>query len=154
MNILNTITLKRTNSIDPDFLSLVDLLNADLDARYGELMQTYSPHNQLALLSTVVVAYLDGAAVGCACYKPFDEEAVEIKRMFVSPDVRGKGAASQILAELEGWAKEQGFVYIVLETGDKQIEAINLYHKLGYVDTEKYEPYIGLESSICMRKKL
>lgn len=150
----NTITLKRTNSIDPDFLGLVDLLNADLDERYGDLMKTYNQHNKLDYLDTVVVAYWGDAPVGCACYKPFDAEAVEIKRMFVSPDVRGKGAASLILGELENWARQQDFVYTVLETGDKQFEAIKLYHKLGYADTENYGPYIGLESSICMRKTL
>ena len=74
--------------------------------------------------------------------------------MFVKDSERGQGIAYQILSGLELWAKESGFTNTILETGDKQDEAIALYQKLGYVITPNYGQYSGMETSICMRKEL
>jgi putative acetyltransferase len=150
----NLITLKRTNSLDADFAPLINLLDADLAFRYGDLQLSYNAFNVIPYIDTVVIAFYNNEAVGCACFKGFDDTSVEIKRMFVKPDIRGKGVASLILRELEDWAKQLGYIYTVLETGDKQHEAIALYNKLGYELTENYEPYINMDSSICMRKVL
>jgi len=154
MDYTNTIVLKRTNSIDPDFHGLIQLLDRDLNERYGALQLVYDAHNKIEYIDTVVIAYRDGEAVGCACFKVFDAQSVEIKRMFVHPSERGKGTASLILAELESWAAAGGYLFTVLETGTKQLEAIRLYQKLGYMLIDNYGPYVGMESSICMRKRL
>lgn len=74
--------------------------------------------------------------------------------MFVKSTERGQGIAYKILSELELWAKESGFTHTILETGDKQHEAIALYQKLCYAITENYGQYSDLETSICMRKEL
>jgi GNAT superfamily N-acetyltransferase len=74
--------------------------------------------------------------------------------MFVEPELRGKGIASAIVKELERWALELGYNSIILETGNKQPEAINMYHKLGYQDTEKYGQYEDAVLSVCMKKQL
>jgi GNAT superfamily N-acetyltransferase len=149
------IELKRTNSTDPDFRSLITQLDDELNERYGELMQsTYDQHNHIIDIATVVVAYNNDIPAGCACFKKYDNASAEIKRMFVKNAERGKGIANKILSELELWAKENGFVYAILETGDKQHEAIALYQKLGYAITPNYGQYADLATSICMRKKL
>jgi GNAT superfamily N-acetyltransferase len=44
--------------------------------------------------------------------------------MFVHPESRGKNIASQILEELESWAKELSFTTCILETGKRYPEAI------------------------------
>jgi GNAT superfamily N-acetyltransferase len=74
--------------------------------------------------------------------------------MYTLPEFRGKGIASKILSELELWAKEENYKSAVLETGFLQTDAISLYKKLGYVITENYGQYIGIENSICMKKSL
>jgi len=74
--------------------------------------------------------------------------------MFVKSTERGQGIAHKILSELELWAKKKGFRYTILETGDKQHEAIALYQKSGYAITENYDQYSDLATSICMRKEL
>jgi GNAT superfamily N-acetyltransferase len=149
------ITLKRTDSTDPDFRSLITLLDKELNERYGELMQsTYDSYNHIIELDTVLMAYRDGIAAGCGCFKKYDDSTAEIKRMFVKNTERGQGVAYQILFGLELWAKELGFTNTILETGDKQHEAIALYQKLGYVITPNYGQYSGMETSICMRKEL
>ncbi|WP_431216480.1 GNAT family N-acetyltransferase [Puia sp. P3] len=46
----------------------------------------------------VIVAYEEGALVGCGAIRAFTNEATEVKRMYVRPDRRGLGIASTILA--------------------------------------------------------
>jgi GNAT superfamily N-acetyltransferase len=146
------ITFKRTNSRDIDFAPLIRLLDADLATRYGDLQLTYNAFNIIPEIDTVVIAYADDKPVGCGCFKPFDDTEVEVKRMFVKPEARGNSIAQGILTELETWAKSLGYQYTVLELANKQPEAIGLYRKLGYQVIENYGPYIGMDSSICMRK--
>ena len=150
-----SIILKRTDSADPDFRLLIMQLDKELNERYGELMQsTYDQHNHIIDIDTVVIAYSNGEAAGCACFKRYDDTSAEIKRMFVKNTERGRGIGYKILSELEFWAKESGFKDTILETGHKQHEAIALYQKLGYALTENYGQYSDLETSICMRKEL
>ena len=153
--VAQNIFLKRTNSTNPDFRSLITQLDNELNERYGELMQsTYDQHNHIIDIDTAVIAYSNGQPAGCACFKKYDDTSAEIKRMFVKHTERRRGIAYKILSELELWAKERGFKDTILETGDKQHEAIALYQKLGYAITENYGQYSDLETSICMRKEL
>ncbi|MEO6686566.1 MAG: GNAT family N-acetyltransferase, partial [Dyadobacter sp.] len=91
---------------------------------------------------------------GCGCFKIFNDKTVEIKRMFIKENQRGKGIASSLLAELEKWAKELGYEEAVLETGKGQPNAIKLYQKYGYKIIENYNQYDDLEISVCLKKSL
>jgi GNAT superfamily N-acetyltransferase len=149
------ITLKRTNSNDPDFYTLVEKLDKDLQDRYGDLQIFYNRFNSIKNLPTVVVAYYEEHPVGCGCFKKFDNEIVEIKRMYVAKEQRGKGIGAAILAELEKWAAELKIGSMVLETGYNQPEAIQLYEKMGYTVIPNYGQYSGMEeTSMCMKKEL
>lgn len=151
---MDEIVLKRTGSADPDFQMLIHELDIDLRLRNGDIMDFYDEHNIIAKIDTVVIAYLNGTPAGCACFKHYEADTVELKRMFVRPEARGKGISSLILAELEAFAKSLGFMSAVLETGSKQVEALVLYPKKGYVLIPNYGSYIGLPDSICFRKQL
>jgi len=153
-NPVNKIELKRTTSASPDFGTLIIALDADLRTKYGELMNLYDQHNIIEQIDTVIIAFLNGQPIGCGCFKPYDPETVEVKRMYVAPQARGKGMSKLILGGLEDWAKELNFPFIVLETGSKQIEAIGLYQKMGYIKTPPYGPYVDLPDSVCFRKML
>ncbi len=144
----------RTDSSNEDFRELVRLLDADLSVRDGAEHGFYAQFNKIDLIKNVVVVYSDEKAVGCGAFKEFDDESVEIKRMFVRPENRGKGVAIEILRELEIWAGELDFKFAVLETGKKQPEAIRLYQKSGYELIPNYGQYAGMENSVCMKKKL
>ncbi len=146
--------LKRTYNNNPDFQNLITLLDGELHGHYIEVQSEYDRYNQISNLNTVVIAYRDQTPVGCGCFKEINDTTVEIKRMFVKPNERGQGIASAILNELELWAKEVGFSHVILETGNKQLAAIALYQKSGYVITPNYGQYSGMESSICMKKEL
>lgn len=151
---MESLHLKRTTSFDPDFRTLINELDADLRDRNGEVMDIYDQHNIIEQIDTVVIAYLEDKPAGCGCFKSYDTETVEVKRMFVRPQGRGKGLSLKILTELERWALDLGFQYTILETGSKQTEALGLYHKAGYIEIPKYGPYVDLPDSICFHKSL
>lgn len=144
----------RTNSENYDFRQLVIALDADLYQRNGEAQLQYRQYNQIDKIKNAIVVYVDEKPVGCGCFKRFDDETVEIKRMFVFPEMRGKQLAAKLLQDLEKWAVEEGYTKAVLETGLRQVEAIRLYTRAGYMLTENYGQYIGMEESICYGKEL
>ena len=148
------ISLKRTNSDDPDFRILITELDANLREIYDQLMDVYDQHNVIEQIDTVVVAYANGQPSGCGCFKRFDNQAAEIKRMYIRKSHRGKGMSRLILAELETWAAEKGFSATILETGEKNAEALHLYRKANYLPTPNYGAYVNLASSFCFRKAL
>jgi putative acetyltransferase len=148
------IILKRTNSQDPDFISLVAQLDAYLAETDGEENLYYRQFNTLDQLNQVVVFYEDHQPVACGAIKAFNEEAMEVKRMYTIPTHRGKGLATKVLSELESWAAELGYPKCVLETGKRQPEAIALYEKQGYQRISNYGQYIGVENSVCFEKVL
>jgi len=145
-------TLIRTDSDHEDFRYLITFLDRELSERDGDEHSFYAKFNTVDAIKHVVVAYIKNEPVGCGSIKAFDEESVEIKRMYVSNLQRRKGVAQEILAELEQWAAELGFERCVLETGTKQPEAIALYQKLGYSIIPNYGQYAGVENSVCMQK--
>jgi GNAT superfamily N-acetyltransferase len=144
----------RTNSRNTDFQELVRLLDADLRVRDGAEHGFYAQFNKIDAIKNVVLAYHDEIAVGCGAFKKYDYQTVEIKRMFVRPENRGRGAAVEILKELEAWAGELDYKFAILETGKKQPEAIRLYEKSGYGLIPNYGQYAGVENSVCMKKSL
>lgn len=148
------IHLVRTDSAHADFVSLVKLLDADLAIRDGADHSFYAQYNTIDKIKYAVVAYENGKALGCGAIKEYAPDAMEVKRMYVSPESRKKGIASKVVAELEKWAKELSYVRCVLETGKKQPEAIELYKKSGYQQIPNYGQYIGIENSLCFEKKL
>ena len=126
------LNLVRTNSDNPDFRELVMLLDADLQIRDGAEHSFYAQFNKIDKIRHAVVAYQDEKAVGCGAFREYEPNIAEIKRMYVREEMRGRGIAGKILAELENWAKELDFSECILETGRKQPEAIGLYKKYGY----------------------
>lgn len=146
--------LERTNSQNTDFSKLIVQLDANLASRNGDMQEYFNQFNKVDSIKHVIIAYVNDTAVGCGAIKPFDNESVEVKRMFVSEEFRGRGISRKILGELENWAKELGYKSTVLETSNVQIEAVGLYTKSGYAITENYGQYAGIESSICFKKSL
>ncbi|WP_254413270.1 GNAT family N-acetyltransferase [Dyadobacter diqingensis] len=144
----------RTNSENPDFIQLTGRLDVELCRIYDTNPEDYEEYNRITDLHTVVVAYENDQAVACGCFKIFEENTVEIKRMFVDDNQRGKGIASAMLAELETWARELGYEKSVLETGKGQPNAIKLYQKYGYQITENYNESDDLNISVCLAKTL
>lgn len=150
----NKIKIVKITSENLDFIKLITKFDNYLWKKYPELKLNYWGNNIIEINPNVVIIYLDNKAVACGCFKKYDVNSVEIKRMFVSPEARGNGFAQKILHELELLAFQKGYSYSILETLYKQEEAIALYQKVGYSIIDNFEPYIGLNISVCMRKKI
>jgi GNAT superfamily N-acetyltransferase len=148
------IQIVRTDASSLHFQALVQQLDADLAIRDGAEHGFYHQFNSISMLHHVVLVYVNDLAVSCGAFKPFDEQSVEVKRMYTLPAYRGRKLAEQVLTELETWAKVLGYTNCVLETGKKQPEAIRLYERCGYSSIPNYGQYIGVENSICFGKKL
>lgn len=147
-------TIKRTNSENTDFQNLVAELDRDLAIRDGDEHAFFAQFNKIASIRQAIVIYENNEPVGCGAIKEYEEGVVEVKRMYVLPEKRGKGIASAVLAELEQWAKELGYRKCILETGYKQPEAIRLYNKNNYIVIPNYGQYADVESSVCFEKIL
>ena len=137
-----------------DFISLVEKLDKDLSLRDGDEHAFYHQFNGIDKLDYVIVAYLDGYAIGCGALKSFSIDTAEIKRMFVVDEWRGKRIATKLLNELEEWAAELDYVKLILETGVRNPEALSVYKRCGYMQIENYGQYESMESSVCFAKEL
>ena len=146
--------LKRTTTADKDFQLLVNRLDHELWDELKEDQATYDPHNKVPDIKTALLIYINDEPVACGCFKPFDEETIEVKRMFVQKAYRGLGLSKKILNELEQWAIENNYRQAVLETSIHFTTARKLYETSGYAVIPNYGPYIGLQESVCMKKEL
>jgi putative acetyltransferase len=151
---MSKLTLHRTNSKNLHFKELVVELDRYLAIADGKDHAFYNQFNRIEKLQHVIIAYYNKLPVGCGAFKSFDGEHIEIKRMFVTPELRGKKVGSAILKALEQWATEEGYTYAMLETGARMKDAVALYTRNGYTLIPNYPPYESMENSRCFRKKL
>ena len=101
------------------------------------------------------------AAVGCIAFRPMRSvdpaapaDECELKRMYVRPHARRSGVARGMLIRLEEEAWRLGFGRLVLETGNRQPEAIRLYETHGYTEIPLFGQYVTSGTSICYQKFL
>lgn len=127
---------------------LVAEVQQEYVARYGgqdespvDTTQFAPPHG------TFLLASIGDRPVACAGLRRHDDDAVEVKRMYVRPGDRGVGHARRLLSALEDWARQRGFRRVVLETGAAQPEAIALYTSAGYLPIEGFGHYKDSELS-------
>lgn len=146
------IIFRRTDSGDKDFINLVSLLDEYLQDKDGKDHSFYAQFNKLDKIKHVIVAYENNLPVGCGAIKEYDKNTMEVKRMFVKPEIRGKRIGSKILIELEDWARELNYTKCILETGNRQVEAVKLYKSSGYEIIPNYGQYENVENSICFEK--
>jgi len=147
-------TIKRTTSNNEDFQWLIRQLDNELWNELKEDQAQYDQYNKVPDLNTVVVVYVNDKPAASGCFKKYNADTVEVKRMFVVKEHCGKGLSKTILSELEQWAIEEGFKYAILETSIHFIPATTLYKKSGYKIIPNYDQYEGLEESVCMKKDL
>jgi putative acetyltransferase len=146
--------LLRTDSTHGDFIELVQALDAELAIIDGDDHAFYSQFNKVDALRYVVLAYESERPVGCGAIREYASGTMEVKRMYVLPAGRNKSVATQVLLELERWARELGATKCILETGKRQPDAIALYQKNGYTPIANFGQYIMVGNSVCFAKEL
>jgi GNAT superfamily N-acetyltransferase len=128
---------------------LVAQAEVELIARYGGLDAGelgLTPTMFESPLGSFLVARVDRARpdsaqrpVGGVGLRRVAERTGEVRRLWVDPSWRGRGVGRALMARLEGAARNLGLDELVLATGDRQPEAVQLYKATGwtrlYVDT-------------------
>jgi GNAT superfamily N-acetyltransferase len=138
----------------PDAVKLIAEVQQEYVVRYGEEDGTpVDPAEFAPPRGMFLVAYVDGVPAACGGWRAHETD-VELKRMYVSPAFRGRGLARFLLAELERTAVEAGFRRVILETGQRQPEAISLYTSAGYEPVPKFGYYAEAPESVHLGKEV
>lgn len=85
-----------------------------------------------------VVARLDARAVGCGGVRTLAPGVGEIKRMWLHPDARGRGAGRRLLTACEDLSRSLGHRVVRLDTSRHLRAAVGLYVATGYVPIDRY----------------
>lgn len=144
---------------DRDAQQLISAALADLRVRYQSKTGDDTPvaAGEFDLpAGCFLVARADGAPVGCGGWRTLatDPAVAEVKRMYTVPDRRGLGVASAVLRKLEDTARDAGRTRLVLETGNRQPEAIALYRKLGYEQIPNFGHYKDYPGCVSFGRRL
>ena len=86
----------------------------------------------------LVLATVDGKAAGCFAYRRFDEIRCEAKRLFVSPEFRGKGIGVELLNWMISEARAAGYREMICDTMPEMRDALAMYKRAGFVETPPY----------------
>lgn len=86
----------------------------------------------------LILAVTSEQSVGCAALRRIDDQACELKRMFVLPQFRGQGIGKALARKLIDDARTIGYECMRLDTGNFLAAAIQLYDSLGFQIIEPY----------------
>ena len=111
----------------------VDLCFQDFSAELASLPGAYAPPRGRLLL-----AGAPGAAFGCIALRPLDDDAGEVKRMYVQPARRGEGWGRRLALEAIAQARAAGYRELKLDTLARLGPARALYSELGFRECAPY----------------
>jgi ribosomal protein S18 acetylase RimI-like enzyme len=89
---------------------------------------------------SILLAEIDGVAVGCGMIHAIDPQTSEVKRVYVSDAARGQGIADRLCRALMDQARADGFSRMVLDTSKALTSAQRLYTRLGFRKCAPYQP--------------
>lgn len=129
----------RPSAVDaPEAVALVrSYLTEMVDRYYGKPMPSTVVDEALADepaddLAVLLIAYREGAGVGCVGLRRAEEGTGEITKMYVAPRARRLGIGRRLLAAVEDAARDQGLCTLRLDTRDDLVEARAMYAAGGY----------------------
>lgn len=136
------ISLMTTSLKSATARKLLDDLDSELTNLYPD--HPYPPpfgDDEAKGVGSVLIAYHERRAAGCGAVRMLDRDAgiAEVLRMYVLPAARGRGIGRTLLQGLESEAADMGAGRVVLETGDRQPDALALYENHGY---ERIDPWL------------
>ncbi|MEU4667367.1 GNAT family N-acetyltransferase [Amycolatopsis sp. NPDC023774] len=148
------IEIERSEWDAPEAVALRAAQRAELDARYANSDHEAGPAPTAESMAVFVIAWFDGAAVGCGGLRPLGPGEAEIKRMYVVPASRGTGVSTALLRALEEEAVSHGITRLLLETGVRQPDAIRFYQREGYEPIPAFGAYATDPLARCYARLL
>ena len=128
--------------VTPPASELLAEMSADLNEVYGTPSRLDRPQLSPAELRAPRGAYLVGwrgpDAVAGGGLRPLEPGVAEFKRMFVRPPARSQGVGAELVSALEDAARSLGYRAARLDTGPRQVHALRLYRRAGFVEIEPY----------------
>jgi GNAT superfamily N-acetyltransferase len=100
----------------------------------GDTMPKAGPAQLSPPGGAFVVGYHERRPACCGGVKRLDDRRCEIKKMYVVPELRGRGVARALLQELENAARGLGYAIARLDTGPKQLSARGLFESERYAE--------------------
>lgn len=147
------IKINIVNYNNNDFIILCKLLEQE---HIHVIKEQRSPNanclNNLEQFKVVFIAYINDKPIGCLAAKDQVNDIIEVGRLYVVPQYRNNGIASNLLIKVEDYARKLGAKALILDTYNRFESAVKLYKKLGFYEIENYisnSPY-----SICMEKTI
>jgi GNAT superfamily N-acetyltransferase len=161
---MSSLTIREVGYDHPDAQRLIAEVQGEYVQRYGGPDSSpVDPSEFQPPRGVFLIGYLDSEPVAMGGWRWHDDghpqtswaaPVVEVKRMYVAAASRGRGYARAMLARLEDTAREAGARWVLLETGTRQPEALQLYQSCGYQPVPKFGHYAETELSIHLGKDL
>lgn len=156
---MSSVSIEAVAIGEPAVLELIDELDAELRGLYPE---QGAVHHRLDAADVapghgVLLAAVEetmGRMLGCGAARLREPGVVEITRMYVRPHDRGRGVGRALLGALEAEAEALFADRVVLEIGARQLEAVELYRRAGYSETERPGEHTDSPLSLCMSRTL
>jgi putative acetyltransferase len=138
------VVIRLISEIGEDVRDLIGELDLELSNEYSEDQRHGLDLSQLLdVHMRFYVIYSDGEAAGCGGVGFYDDFA-EVKRFYVRPDHRGKGLADLLLRHIEEVSRDARYRWLRLETGTKQVAAIQFYLRHGFEQCLAFGHYLTL----------
>lgn len=110
-----------------------DLCFQNFDRELAELPGKYAPPR-----GCILFAESEGRVLGVVALRPLDDDACEMKRLYVRPEARGRGLGTRLAREIMAEARRLGYPAIRLDTHVSMSAAIGLYRTLGFREIAAY----------------
>ena len=111
----------------------VDLCFQNFPEEIANLPVVYGPPGGCMLLARV-----NDALAGCVAVRGLQDGDCEIKRLYVKNGYRNQRVGRRLVASAIGFAREQGYSRMVLDTLPGMIEAQALYLSFGFQEISAY----------------
>jgi GNAT superfamily N-acetyltransferase len=111
----------------------------DFGKEVASLPGAYAPPDGRLLLTIEESTGNPGEPAGCAALRRLEQDACEMKRLYVRPAFRGKGAAQGLVKELIAEARSIGYQRMQLDTLPSMKGAHKLYRTFGFREIPCYQ---------------
>ncbi len=111
----------------------------DFEREVVSLPGLYAPAAGSLLLAVRESPENGGEAAGCGALRPYDALSCEMKRLYVRPAFRGRGAGRELVKGLIAEARSIGYQRMLLDTLPSMEKAHKLYRSLGFREITSYQ---------------